>query len=247
MLYTDMQFLSSSLGMNTRVLALIPQDRSFAVYGKDKNRFRVLYLLHGFSGDETCWMRLTSIERYAERYGIAVIMPRADRYYYCNFLGCKYYDYISSELNEMIPYYFNVSDQREDTYVAGLSMGGYGALKLALRSPEKYRACAALSPVTDWAGASKGMPEVIGEDYVCPPEDDLYHLAANYPASLQKPEIFIGCGTEDVLYPHSTAFRDELKKLGYPLTYRESHGIHNWDFWDEYIVYALGFFFENKA
>ncbi len=256
MILNELHFMSGTLGMNTTVLVLIPQDLSMAHFGSDGRRFRVLWLLHGLSDDETIWLRRTSIERYAERYGICVVMPRVDRSFYCNLdNGEAYYDYVSRELPGLVTALLPVSDRREDNFVAGLSMGGYASLKLVLRTPEKFISSAAFSSVTDWPGRSIDLvPNVLGPHYVCPPEDDLYALADGFEKlavkrgnskgePLSKPKIFMGCGTEDVLLSESRNFRDKLTGLGFDVTYRESAGGHSWEFWDEYIQYALNFFF----
>ena len=246
MIYSEIDYLSPALGMHTRAIILVPQDRSGAVYGKDGKSFRVMYLLHGLSDDETIWMRRTSIERYAERYGIVVVMPRGDRSFYCDLeSGSRYFEYISRELPDMVSFTYNVSDRREDTFAAGLSMGGYGALKLALGAPERFCSGAAFSAVTDWPGVLKNkFPGLMGSHYYCPPCDDLYYLAEHFDEKYSKPDIFIGCGTEDVLLPESRNFRDKLTSLGFSVEYRESAGGHSWEFWDEYVRYALTFFFE---
>ena len=246
MLFNELHYFSGALGMFTTVLVLLPDDQSQARYGKDGNRFRALYLLHGLSDDETIWMRRTSVERYADRWGIAVVMPRGDRSFYCNAAnGSAYYDFISRELPGVISAYYRVSDRREDVFAAGLSMGGYGALKLALRTPEQFCAAAALSAVTDWPDCSRTMLNgLMGKDYVCPPEDDLYYLADELKrrcdnGEFAAPRFFIGCGTEDVLLPHSKAFTVKLADLGWNVVYRESAGNHSWEFWDEYIQYVF--------
>jgi S-formylglutathione hydrolase FrmB len=245
MIYSEIDYLSGSLGMHTRALVLIPQDRSRAVYGKNGDAFRVMYLLHGLSDDETIWMRRTSIERYAEQYGIVVVMPRGDRSFYCDLdTGSRYFEFVSRELPDMVSFSFNVSDRREDTFAAGLSMGGYGALKLALGAPDRFCSAASFSAVTDWPGILKNMfPGLMGSHYDCPPCDDLYYLADNFGNDFPKPDVFIGCGTEDVLLPESRNFRDKLRSLGFKVEYKESAGTHSWEFWDEYIRYALEFFF----
>jgi S-formylglutathione hydrolase FrmB len=96
----------------------------------------VLYLLHGLSDDDTAWLRRTSIERYVSELGLAVVMPQVHRSFYSDELhGLRYWTFLSDELPQLVDSFFHVSTRREDTFVAGLSMGGYGALKWALRQP----------------------------------------------------------------------------------------------------------------
>ncbi len=109
-----------------------------------------LYLLHGLSDDDSIWLRRTSIERYVADLGIAVVMPQVHRSFYTDMAeGGRYWTFISEELPTLARSFFPLSHQREDNFVAGLSMGGYGAFKLALRKPEQYAAAASLSGALD--------------------------------------------------------------------------------------------------
>src|SRR5688500_7662463 len=113
----------------------------------------VLYLLHGLSDDDTIWLRRTSIERYVAPLGLAVVMPQVHRSFYTDeHYGGRYWTFLSAELPELVGSWFQVSQRREDTFVGGLSMGGYGAVKWALRKPERFAAAASLSGALDLAG-----------------------------------------------------------------------------------------------
>lgn len=101
------------------------------------NLHPTLYLLHGLSDDDSIWLRRTSIERYVAQMGIAVVMPQVHRSFYTDMAaGGQYWTFISEELPALARSFFPLSAKREDNFVAGLSMGGYGALKLGLRKPE---------------------------------------------------------------------------------------------------------------
>ena len=107
----------------------------------DKAPAKVLYLLHGLSDDASIWMRLTSIERYAERRNLAVVMPDGGRGFYTDALkGARYWSYVAEELPELMHKIFKLPKGAKNTFAAGLSMGGYGALKLGLRRPEEFSA-----------------------------------------------------------------------------------------------------------
>ena len=236
--------------MQTEAYVVMPQRKTSGQIGVDTQssieKYKCLYLLHGLSDDHTIWMRRTSIERYADKYGICVVMPCAHRSFYCNMsCGLKYYDYVSDELPRVISEFFNVSKKREDNFVAGLSMGGYGALKLALREPHHFCAAAALSAATDikHAGKANLMTDIFGKDCPIPDEDDLFHLAQRCAQSTDKPRIFMAVGTEDFLYDENIRFRDRLSSLGYGPHYVEEHGTHNWEFWDKHIQGALEWMF----
>ena len=102
----------------------------------------LLYLLHGLSDDATAWTRYTSIERYAQAYGLAVVMPQVQRSFYCDQVhGGRFWTFMTQELPEVVQRFFHVSSRREDTFVAGLSMGGFGAMKWALHEPRAVRCC----------------------------------------------------------------------------------------------------------
>ena len=115
---------AESLGMNTGVTVSLPGER------RDRTGdMPVLYLLHGLSDDHTSWVRRTDIDRYAEEWGVAVIMPEVQRSFYCDMTnGPRYFTYIVDELPALCQRLFRVSARREDNFVAGLSMGGYGAM-----------------------------------------------------------------------------------------------------------------------
>src|SRR5690349_12129279 len=103
----------------------------------------VVYLLHGLTDDDTAWTRFTSIERYATERGVAVGMPQVHRSFYANeAYGMRFWAFLAGELPATVERFFRVSTRREDTFVAGLSMGGYGAFKWALREPQRFAAAA---------------------------------------------------------------------------------------------------------
>ena len=163
---------------------------------------------------------------------LVVVMPSVHRSFYTDMkYGAKYWGFISKELPQIVKAFFPISSQREDTFVAGLSMGGYGALKLALRCPEKFAAAASLSGVTDihslWTEHDefkKELSHIFGtqEEFI-----DSRHYRFKLSDDLKKsnkdiPALFQACGTEDFLYNDNIRFRDHLQKLGYNLHYQES-------------------------
>ncbi len=252
MALVTLNVFSEALGMQTEVQVILPQRSSQGEIGIEggtqETAYKCLYLLHGLSDDQTIWLRRTSIERYAAQYGICVVMPCADKSFYCDMkYGMAFYTFIAKELPRLIQEFFHVSHRREDTFAAGLSMGGYGALKLALREPETFCAAAGLSPCADIKNV--GFPEVMrcvfGDDMQVPEEDDLLWLADNCKDSLVRPRLYMGIGTEDFLYENTRALKQKLEENGYDFTYRESSGAHTWEFWDEYIQYVLEWMFKN--
>ena len=158
-------------------------------------------------------MRRTSIERYATRYGIAVVMPRGDRSFYTDMkYGPKYYSYISEELPAIMTDLFPISDKREDNAIGGLSMGGYGALKIGMRRADKFSKIIALSSVADIVARSNTFDSTIipifGEDATIPDEDDLFKISAGLKEN--RPSIFMAVGKSDFLYNDNIKLRDHL-------------------------------------
>lgn len=245
MAFIECKFHSESLKLATSMNVILPQQTSsqIGLKGKSsKGKFPVLYLLHGMSDDETIWSRRTSIERYVAPLGIAVVMPCAGRSFYTDMAtGPKYWTFISEELPAIVRSFFPVSEKREDNFVAGLSMGGYGAFKLALRKPENFCFAASLSGALDIPGFFKASP-VINEELVnifgpagkvAGSENDLFHLAEQLFESKKKaPELFMSCGTEDYLYKSNQKFKKHLEKLKACFSYDEAPGNHDWGYWD---------------
>jgi len=142
-------FFAETLGLSTSMTVSLPQATSAqigmagAAGAEDPP---TLYLLHGLSDDDTIWSRRTSVERYVAPLGLAVVMPQVHRSYYTDEVhGNRYWTFLSEELPAVVDRFFRLSRRREDTFVAGLSMGGYGALKWALRDPDRFAAAASLS------------------------------------------------------------------------------------------------------
>ncbi|HUZ18351.1 MAG TPA: alpha/beta hydrolase-fold protein, partial [Spirochaetia bacterium] len=149
----ECNFYSESLSLSTSMTVILPQNTTSQIGMKNVaagSRHKTLYLLHGLSDDHTIWARRTSIERYVAPLGLAVIMPAVGRSFYTDMKhGGAYETFVADELPAIAGEFFPLSAKREDTYIAGLSMGGYGAFKLALNHPERYCAAASLSGVLD--------------------------------------------------------------------------------------------------
>ena len=234
---------SHILGRSVRVDAVVPE--------KKPGPWKCLLLLHGLTDDHSIWQRRSSIERYAEERGIAVLMPTTKLGFYANMkMGERWQDYIFDELlvicRRMIP---NLSPAREDNFVAGLSMGGYGALKCALTKADSFSKAAIFSAAVDAYRLAQmphddpPMRENFMLDVFGPVEgipgsgNDLFHLAGELKEN--RPALYIWCGTEDFLYDMNVRMRDHLVKLGYDVTYSESPGGHHWKHWDREIMNAL--------
>lgn len=257
-------FFSDVLGMCAEMDVILPEKTQgqIGMEGKrGEGKYPVLYLLHGMSDDHTIWQRRTSIERYAADYGLAVVMPSTHLGWYTDMhIGFKWWTYISQELPAICRTFFpNMSDKREDTFAAGLSMGGYGALKCGLLAPDTFSAVASLSGGVDAIECARPTPErennQLWEDIFGPHEgikgsdNDLFAVAQRLATTApeKKPKVYMWCGTEDFLYDQNVRMRDHLRTLGYDLTYEESPGDHQWKYWDAKIQTVLGWLPIQKA
>ena len=243
-------FFSDALGTSVTINVILPQptpDQRTA-----PRTYPVLWLLHGLLDDHTTWLRQTSIERYVEPLQLAVVMPAAGRSFYTDMAhGYRYWTFVSEELPELARAWFPLSPRREENFVAGLSMGGYGAFKLAFRHPERYAAAASLSGALrhfDQEAAAGATVEWIDEltnvfgDLANFPtsEENVYYLATQLAASgAPSPLFYQCCGIDDFLYADNQQFKRHAATLGLPLTYAEGPGEHNWAYWDQQIQQVL--------
>ena len=242
-------FTSQVMQMVTTIHVVMPEYI-------DKKDTRVLYLLHGLSDNCSNWFRLTSLERYANEYKIAVVVPEVQRSMYTNMkYGLRYFDYVSEELPRFISQMFGVPNDREHRFVAGLSMGGYGALKCALTYPERYAGCAAFSSACDIQELVHGPlgearkdenRAIYGEKLEIPEEDDLFFLAEQCSKQKEQPCFLMTCGDQDILLPQNHKLRDRMQELGFDLRYEEWEGDHTWMFWDTSLQLALSYLMGEK-
>lgn len=222
-------------------------------YPKEGEKYPVLYLLHGLTADHSDWARFSGIERYAQKKKIAVVMPGVDNSFYKNLrFGGNYYNYYTKELPEVMESLFPISGKRENKYIAGLSMGGYGAFKAAFLNPGKYAYAGSLSGglfiegyqnfeggvIPKKVPGDKWLRGVFGanNEYFIPEEDSLRIAAKNLKdEGHQCPELYMACGREDFLYESNIEFRNYIEALGLSIKYEEGPGVHDWDFWDPFI------------
>ena len=257
MILNEVKFFSEVLGFFTSMHVLLPQRTLADAKGKRTPWYRTLYLLHGRSDDHTTWQRQTSIERYVESLNLAVVLPAVHRSFYNDMAhGGNYWQFISEEVPALVRDIFPLSSKRKDNYVAGLSMGGYGAFKLALTYPDRYAAAASLSGGLDIAESVRAdnprndkyrleeFRNIFGDLSRVPnSKHDLIALAKKVVKGSVKPRLYQCCGTEDFLYEENLHFRDVVRKLSMDLTYEEGPGEHNWAYWDKMIQRVLEWMF----
>ncbi|HET8600011.1 MAG TPA: alpha/beta hydrolase family protein [Segeticoccus sp.] len=248
MIHLRTDFFSETLGLSTSMTVLLPQAAAGQVGMSGRVRadgHPVLYLLHGSSDDDTTWLRRTSLERYAAELGLAVVMPQVHLSFYCDeAYGLPYWTFLTEELPALVTDTFRVSSARDDTFVAGLSMGGFGAFKWALHHPERFAAAASLSGALDLAGLRwegrdpKQRMRIWGRRKIAGSHDDLLHVLDGVdPAAL--PALYVTCGTEDFLHDDNRRFVTAAEQHGIPLTTDFRPGAHEWGYWDAAIQRVL--------
>lgn len=244
----ETHFFSEVLGMEMSVNIVLPQERR-PYSGSAK--MKVLWLLHGGSGDDTAWIRMSSIERYALEYGVAVIMPGVLNSCFTNMVhGGKFFTYITDELpmllRHMLP---GLSENREHNYISGFSNGGYGTLRIGLARPDLYSAIGAFSAgdksdipfVKD--GSRRSLERIIlfGEDSLKGTENDLKYLGNQaIRKNMLLPRVYHACGSLDPWLDLNRIMRDYFMALNgnpYDYVYHEAENYsHSWDYWDMEIL-----------
>lgn len=259
MAFLQIQFFSAALNVASTVNVILPEANQGIGMGASNDAAlpKVLYLLHGYSDDHSIWMRRTCVERYAANHNLAVIMPAVNHSFYCNEAhGERYWDYISDELPKTMHRFLRISDRPEDTYTAGLSMGGYGAMRLALTYPERFAGAASFSGAVDLATAIgfdqnrneklERWERIFGEKLdIRGTELDNMHLMKVNAGAPRKPWLYVSCGTADFLYHQHETFVPALKEAGWDVThYEKPDAVHEWGFWDEQIKHFIEMIYE---
>lgn len=264
-----MNFESIYLNNNHEIGMILPDvkrdgpltPKEFFESGK---KYKVLWLLHGTYGDYSDWIRKSNIERYASERDLIVVMPSGLNANYANWdnafgMGYQMYDYFLKELMPMVYNWFPASDKREDNYIAGLSMGGMGALLFGVNHPDKFAGVASLSAPAfnlhklDPESGSffnvkdrrfRAMVENAGgEEAYRNTVENVWDLLPKQAKKGVLPAIYCCCGTEDFLYPSYKEFEAYAKEEKLPITFVEEAGYkHEWAFWDRQIQKALKFF-----
>jgi S-formylglutathione hydrolase FrmB len=212
----------------------------------------VFYLLHGLSDDHTIWMRRTSIERYVANQPLVVVMPDGGRGWYTDAKeGYAHEKDLIEDVMGLVDRTFPVRAERAGRAIGGLSMGGYGAVKVGLKHHDKFASITSHSGALAFThnDAKKGQelsPEFtrIFGDNPSGGAEDPFAIVEKIDHGLI-PQMRIDCGVDDFLLQHNRDFHEHLKKLHVPHEYEEFPGAHDWSYWDKHVQEAVAFHLKN--
>ncbi len=237
-------YVSNALLRTVPVQVILPVDKlTPAGQYTPVKKYKTLYLLHGLWGSHVDWVTGTRIQRWAEERDLAVVMPAGENSFYVDRPGFhqNHGTFVAEELVEMTRRMFPLSDRREDTFIGGLSMGGYGAMRNGLKHPETFGAIISLSAALHlFEGEPREFESVMGCKWADACRTDLNpkHLIDTW-KDAPKPKIYLACGLEDGLLPASQRYHKYLTGAGFEVRYTEDAGGHEWDYWDRHIRLAL--------
>ncbi|MBQ8973755.1 MAG: acetylesterase [Clostridia bacterium] len=244
-------YLSKALLRTVPVDVVLPVDKLEGADYLPVRPYKTLYLLHGYIGSEGDWLYGTRIARWAADRNLAVVMPSGENAFYVNgrIPNSAYGDFVGSELVEMTRRMFPLSAKREDTYIAGLSMGGFGAIRNGIVYSDTFSRIGGFSSALH---LFEEAPETIsGEDKLFGDMNQARQsdrnpcfawkecLARHEKSGTPLPEFYLSCGRDDSLLESNRSFKDFLAENGAKLTYIEDYGAHEWDFWDRHILRFL--------
>ncbi|MCR5032297.1 MAG: esterase family protein [Lachnospiraceae bacterium] len=258
MALAQVEILSTSLNRTVSVAVIIPSDalNGEMFVNKPDHKFKTLFLLNGFFGNHMDWVTYSNIARYAQEANIAVVMPGGENSFYVDWdlPNSRYSRFIGEELPELMRRMFPLSRKRADTYIGGLSMGGFGAMRIGLKYADTFSAIIALSSALHLMELPEDHPDrkMIAQEFKYFGDWDQAVKSDKNPAVCleqliqqvegnisQFPDVYMACGLQDTLLEGNRSFKEKLEKAGVMVTYEEGDGGHEWDYWDKHIRYAL--------
>ncbi|NLC96640.1 MAG: prolyl oligopeptidase family serine peptidase [Erysipelotrichaceae bacterium] len=259
MAYGTVNFYSNVFGQDMEVDFLLPDTRRRALKWTDwkDRKFPVIWLLHGNSDSRSSWVRKSNIELFSKLLDVIIIMPSCNREFYTDSQrGLNFFTYITEELPIVMKNYLPISDKREENFIMGNSMGGYGALKCAFNYPEKYGAVASLSgavSIIDNLSQNNNDEMSINLKYIfgssekfLNTENDVFYLIEHLKEKEfgNKIKVYQCCGKEDFVYDGNVKLYDALRKsIDTSLfEYKEGHGGHDWFYWNQRLSEIFSFF-----
>jgi putative tributyrin esterase len=276
-----LHFYPKKLGIATAVRILIPRQRVpeaealldeivdekaevFEAYFAKKGKLPVLWLLHGGSDNYADWHNNTIVQQLCDKYGYAVVMPDAQNSSYSNMAhGPDWFDYFTQELPDYLYSRFPFSRKREDNFISGMSMGGQGTFKIALKYPERFSVAVPIASgvdvVNNYAAlkaGEKGHYSMFAITYGCEddpskalggPEDNFAQLKRDIEAGKELPRMMQAQGTEDFTYDGNRRFNEYARSLGVDIKWIEAPGKHDWQSWNLYIPKVFEFIAECRG
>ncbi|MDX2037559.1 MAG: alpha/beta hydrolase family protein [Isosphaeraceae bacterium] len=242
MAFATINYHSRSLQKASSFNVVFPDDPAIP------RPWSVFYLLHGLSDDHTIWMRRTSIERYAAGLPLVVVMPDGGRGWYTNAKeGYAYEDDLIRDVVGLVDRTLPVKAERGGRAIGGLSMGGYGAVKLGLKHSGMFGSITSHSGALaftrggsrDAGGLSPEFSRIFGDNPAGGPEDPFAIVERIDHGKI--PALRFDCGVSDFLIQHNRDFHAHLEKLHIGHEYQEFPGDHNWEYWDEHVKESIGF------
>jgi len=251
-LHQTVQFKSELIGKVLAYDVLLPRD-----YFKSNKRYPVLYLLHGLFGHHDDWITRTNLAEYAAGYDLIIVTPEGNDSWYIDsatVASDKYESYILRELIPDVDARYRTIKDRRARGVAGLSMGGYGALKYGLKHPDYFAFAGSMSGALDPANRNEEHPgfawDILRPSITSafgPPNsparqaNDLHQIARNLTAAniASLPYLYFDCGLEDGFLPTNREFAEILIAKKIPHQYRQLPGGHNWGYWDRQVREVL--------
>jgi putative tributyrin esterase len=241
----DASFRSESLGREMHYRVILP-----AGYNSSSVRYPALYLLHGLYGDYENWSTRTNLVRYADTMSVIIAMPDADNSWYANSAANprdKFEDYVVKDFVVEVDSHYRTIRERYARAIAGLSMGGYGAVKFALKYPGLFAAAggisATLNAPRDLDAKEPGFRDDLQKAFGPPgnpgrTENDVFELLGRTQGA-QSPYIYLDCGADDMFLHTNREFAARLQERGIAYEYHEMPGAHTWDYWDGAILRFL--------
>jgi S-formylglutathione hydrolase FrmB len=249
MAFARINYHSRSLQKASSVSVVFPDDPAIP------RPWSVFYLLHGLSDDDTIWMRRTSIERYVEGLPLVVVMPDGGRGWYTNaVVGPAHEDDLIKDVVGLVDRTFPVKAERGGRAIGGLSMGGYGAVKLGLKHHALFASVNSHSGAVgilqdDWTKNSHlkdiapELERIFGKSPRGGAEDPFGIIERIDHGRI--PALRIDCGKDDFLIEQNRAFHRKLESMHVPHEYAEFPGEHNWSYWDLHVQEAIAFHVRN--
>jgi len=248
------QFESKLVGKTLPYNLLLPVD--YDQPGSKAKRYPVVYLLHGLTGHYDNWFDRSKLADHAAPYGLIIVTPEGNDGWYTDSVSVpsdKYETYIIDELLPDVQRRYRTIEAREGRAIAGLSMGGYGALKFGVKHPQTFALVGSMSgafDVASWKEAEMAqfqwiwktlLPVFGAENNPNRPANDVLKLFREVPAEKISalPYVYFDCGTEDPLFPSNRVLAEIMLQRKIPHQYRQLPGRHDWPYWDAQVKEVL--------